>query len=131
MCGVYSVQTHLSDVGGEVGEEVAEGAVVGPGTQLAEEGAQHGQQTSPVTSQHRAEPRDQDQQHCEHLDEIWNYLNRLRTELINLLNLSPKMDKIGGWFPPKIDIGSIGTSVSVKQPTTKHNYFKQTEIFVW
>ena len=70
MCGVYSVQAHLSDVGGEVGEEVAEGAVVGPGTQLAEEGPQHGQQTSPVTSQHRAEPRDQDHQHCEHLDEI-------------------------------------------------------------
>ena len=85
MCGVYSVQTHLSDVGGEVGEEVAEGAMVGPGTQLAEEGAQHGQQTSPVTSQHRAEPRDQDQQHCEHLDEIWNYLNRVKNRLRALI----------------------------------------------
>ena len=69
----FSVQTdlNLSDVWGEVGEEVAEGAVVGPGTQLAQEGAQHSQQTAPVASQ----PRDQD--HCEHFNKIWNWFKRV------------------------------------------------------
>ena len=50
---------HLSDEVCEVGEEAATGA------QVAQEDTPHGQQEPPVlvTSQHRAQPREQHHQH--------------------------------------------------------------------